>query len=268
MINMPWQRKSAPQAGAPVAAASTPSPPWQGSPGKRCYAIGDVHGCPMLLGALFARIGEDMAARAPRETFIVLLGDLIDRGPDSRGVIDLVLDPPIRDARLFCIGGNHEDSLARGLSGEQRLLGDWIKHGGRACAASYGVATGDLQDAPPEEIESRLLQAMPQRHVRFLDEMLDQVRFGDYLLVHAGIRPDRAPDRQDPEDCRWIREPFIESDMDFGVCVVHGHTVTPEPERRHNRIGIDTGAYQTGILTALRIEDDETGFLQVEGAPE
>ncbi len=238
----------------------------RGSPGKRCYAIGDVHGRLDLLNDLLARIEADDASRPPRETVLVLMGDLIDRGPDSRGVIERLRDRPPTFCKTFAIKGNHEECLLRGLAGESGVLQNWLVHGGYACAQSYGAPIGRFFGASEDMVRDVLSQYIPRQHLTFMDAFLDTVRFGDFLLAHAGVRPG-APLERMARDVRWIREPFLSSDADLGWIVVHGHTISADAQVRSNRIGIDTGAYQTGVLTAVRIEDEVCGFLRAVGDP-
>jgi serine/threonine protein phosphatase 1 len=162
--------------------------------------------------------------------------------------------------------GNHEEALVRGLSGEASLLPAWLAHGGYECAQSYGAPGGQLLGAVPETIERVLKEHIPASHLKFMSGFVETVRFGGYLLVHAGIRPG-VPLEQQGRDVRWIREGFLDSDADLDWMVVHGHSITEEVEVRSNRIGIDTGAYRTGRLTALRLEEDELSVLQAVGAP-
>ncbi len=236
--------------------------PRRGAAGKRAYAIGDVHGCHDALQRLLALIKEDQRARAPRPTFLVFLGDLIDRGPASRAVVDDLLNRPPDFARCVFIKGNHEDSLVRALGGEPALLKPWLEHGGYACAASYGVPAHYLSGQSQDAIEHALLSAIPRSHTEFLDGFVDSVVFGDYLLAHAGVRPGVALEAQSPADLRWIRHTFLDSDEDFGKIIVHGHTVSEHVDIRNNRIGLDTGAYLGGALSCLRIEDEEIEILQ------
>ena len=137
-----------------------------------------------------------------------------------------------------------------------------IQHGGDTTAASYGIDADYLRVQSEDVIEHALLSAIPDRHIRFMASFLDNVRFGDYLFVHAGIRPGRAIEDQLSRDMRWIRDEFLNSTKNHGCIVVHGHTVEPDITRTHNRIGLDTGAYRTGILSALRIERSETEIIQ------
>lgn len=238
----------------------------RGSPGKRCYAIGDVHGRLDLLEQLITEIDAHNAERDPRETAIVLLGDLIDRGPDSRGVIDFVLNFQSRHARLFLISGNHEEMLLRALDGDVTTFQTWMANGGEATARSYGVTMDDLRDLDGRQMIGKLHGAIPPTHLALLRSAADSIRFGDYLLVHAGIRPGVPLAEQTPADLRWIRRHFLESDIDHGLVVIHGHSTRSAIEARPNRIGIDTGAYRTGTLTAIWIEGTEHGFLRAQGS--
>lgn len=238
----------------------------RGPPGKRCYAIGDIHGRLDLLDQLLGEIETHNSARSPRETVVVALGDLIDRGPHSREVVERLMQPLAFHARLICLKGNHEEMLVRGLAGETQLLRNWLATGGRDCARSYGVDPILLDDQPDEIIEHNLSHAIPKRHLDFLASLPDTARFGDYLLVHAGVRPGIPLNEQRPSDLRWIRKGFLDNDAEHGFQVIHGHSVSLEVEQRANRIGIDTGAYKTGILTAIWLEDDAHGFLQAVGA--
>ena len=238
----------------------------RGASGKRCYAVGDVHGRNDLLSRLLDLISEHNASRPARETIVVMLGDLIDRGPGSREVIEILMRPLPFAARLVCLKGNHEETLLRGLSGESELLPEWLRHGGFECARSYGVAPSMLEGVSAEVIEHNLGSAIPRAHLRFMASFADTARFGDYLFVHAGIRPGIAIEQQKTQDLRWIRRGFLDSVEDFGFTVVHGHSIALEIEEMPNRVGIDTGAYKTGTLTAMWIEDDNRGFLSASDA--
>lgn len=240
----------------------------KGPPGKRCYAIGDVHGRLDLLTGLFDAIDTHNRARPARSTTIVMLGDLIDRGPDSRGVIDFLRNPPDIGASLVLLKGNHEEMLLRGLGGAPATLTKWIALGGDQCVRSYGVEPGALLGQPPEAVESILATHIPLSHIRFLEGFVDSARFGDFLFVHAGIRPGLPLEQQRPADLRWIRKEFLSSSLRHDYVVVHGHSVTTEVEHLPNRIGIDTGAYRSGLLTAVCIEGDRTEFVQYQGQPD
>ena len=235
-----------------------------GPPGRRLYAVGDIHGRLDLLDDLVARIEDDLRARPAADAALVFLGDLIDRGPDSAGVIERVRTLAF-PGKVVTLLGNHEEMLLRVLAAQPGMAHDWLGFGGDACAESYGVDAASLQAMDEERVAEVLGAAVPPAHVAFLKGCGDTVMFGDYLLVHAGIRPGVAVEDQEPHDLRWIRQPFLADSHDHGVLVIHGHTVSDGVEQRSNRIGIDTGAYQTGILTAAVIEEDELRFLATGG---
>ena len=241
----------------PASGAAAP----EGSPGKRLYAIGDVHGCFAELEALLAEIERDHRRRAAKPCHIVFLGDLVDRGPQSREVVALLRGSPPGFAQMHFIKGNHEEMMVRSLSGEPELIPDWLKHGGRTCAISYGVDPSILNDPDLHRLEHTLLSHIPEADIRFLAASVDTVRFGDYCLVHAGVRPGVSLEAQTGRDLRWIRQEFLGSDTPHEAYIVHGHTISESVAFRPNRVGIDTGAYQSGILTALRIEGAEREVL-------
>lgn len=239
----------------------------KGTSGRRLYAIGDVHGCYAEMCQLLDVIEEDHLAREPKDCFIVFLGDLVDRGPHSRDVIRHLVEQPPKFAGLHIIKGNHEEMMLRCLTGEPDLIPQWLQHGGSTCARSYGIDPSRLVDEDVEAIEHLLLSCIPSSHIAFLDNCVDSVRFGDYLLVHAGVRPGVPLDRQSGKDLRWIRQEFLEASDPFGATIVHGHTINQAVTETSVRIGIDTGAYKYGILTAVRLEGAERSFLQA-GAPQ
>ena len=237
----------------------------RGKAGARAYAIGDIHGRLDLLESLLARIETDIAARPPKKNFIIFLGDLIDRGPDSAAVVERLRTYRPASARVVFLAGNHEEVLLRMLAGETKILPSWLKFGGAECARSYGLEPDSLRMLD-EEAALQLLQAkVPRAHREFLEGFADTFRFGDYLFVHAGIRPGVGIEEQDRYDLRWIREPFLSDAKEHGVMVVHGHTIVGRVEERPNRIAIDTGAYHSGILTALAVEDGERWYLATGG---
>lgn len=231
-------------------------------PGKRAYAIGDVHGRLDLLEDILQQIERDISERPTKSNHIIFLGDLIDRGPSSRGVIERLIDYHPANIKCHFIMGNHEEVLVRGLRGEPAQLDNWLRHGGDATAQSYGVDQAYLRRQGTEALEYALLSAIPDRHIEFMAGFLDRIQFGDYLMVHAGVRPGTPIADQQPSDLRWIRREFLDSQADHGFVIVHGHTVEPEISNRSNRIGIDTGAYDTGVLTAVRLEGEGVCFLQ------
>jgi len=244
-----------------------------GPDGYRAYAVGDVHGQLDLLRGLLRSIEQDHAERGGNaKLLLVFLGDLIDRGPDSRGVIELVRSGPLPGARTIALCGNHEEVLLRLLDGERGLFEQWRRFGGDACLASYGGDPKLLAGLTDKQAVERLKALIPVEHQTFLADLADTFRFGDYLFVHAGIRPGVPVGEQVPRDLRWIRRDFLDDRRNHGMIVVHGHTITEQVEVRRNRIGIDTGAYHFGVLTALGVEGEEQWFLQqrepVRAAPE
>ena len=236
----------------------------RGKEGARAYAVGDIHGRLDLLEGILQRIEQDIASRPSRRNFIIFLGDLIDRGPDSAGVVERLRTYRHPDARMIFLGGNHEEVMLRLLAGEKDILSSWLKFGGAECAQSYGLEPDSLR-LLDEEAALQLLRAkVPAEHIEFLSSFSDTFRFGDYLFVHAGIRPGIGLEDQDLHDLRWIRDPFLSDAKEHGFVVVHGHTIVDRVEERPNRIAIDTGAYHSGVLTAVCIEDEKRWFLATE----
>ena len=232
-----------------------------GAPGLRAYVIGDVHGRLDLLKNLLAQIHGELDRKPVKQALLVFVGDLIDRGPNSAQVIDRLrtyVHPKVRPVFLL---GNHEEVLLRVLDGDAELLAKWRWFGGTECLQSYGVNTEFLSRMNDQDALDAVRAAIPRRHVQFLESFSDTCRFGDYLFVHAGLRPGVALEEQVQSDLRWIREPFLLDDTDHGMIVVHGHTISELVEEKRNRIGIDTGAYRTGVLTALAIEGPDRWFL-------
>lgn len=228
-------------------------------PGDRIYAIGDIHGRLDLFEELVFEIEADDAGRNGANTTIILLGDLIDRGPASSGVVDAAIKLGARrSVRTIC--GNHEEMLLKSVQ-DVKYLRAYLKHGGRETALSYLEKTCDYNSLDFDELFEKLRSAIPIDHLNFLRALEDKVIIGDYLFVHAGVRPGISIDDQSLADLRWIRDPFLSVDQSCGYCVVHGHTISGEPEVRSGRIGIDTGAYQSGRLTALGLEGADRWFL-------
>lgn len=234
----------------------------RGKAGCRAYAVGDIHGRLDLLDLLLADIERDIAARPRAKTYIVFLGDLIDRGPDSAGVVERLRTYRHGDAKIVHLSGNHEEVLLEILAGKLGVLPAWLKFGGVECARSYGIDPEALRQADERSAIELVREKVPRAHREFLRGFADTFRFGDYLFVHAGIRPGVGLDEQERKDLRWIREPFLGDTKEHGFVVVHGHTIGTEIDERPNRIGIDTGAYQSGVLTAVAIENDRRWFLQ------
>lgn len=231
--------------------------------GCRVYAVGDIHGRLDLLKKLFEFIDADSCTTSPGERKImILLGDYIDRGDQSREVIDFLLLHPLAGFESVFIKGNHEAELASFLARPQPDHG-WLAHGGLATIASYRVRVANRVSAEEKMIDLRdgLLQAIPAEHEKFFSGLRHCHEVGDYFFVHAGVRPGVSLNRQDPFDCLWIREPFLNSYQYHGRVIVHGHTVTERPVTLPNRIGIDTGAYYSAKLTCLVLEGETKRFL-------
>jgi serine/threonine protein phosphatase 1 len=228
--------------------------------GQRVYAIGDVHGRLDLLDALLGMIEADNASRDMAEVALVFLGDLIDRGPDSRGTLDRVRSG-FDWAHTVSLMGNHEAVLLAALGGQQDVMQSWLRFGGRETLASWGIEDSVTADGTTEEIIEAARAAISPEEREWIGSMRSHVQIGDYYFVHAGIRPGMALGKQTDRDRLWIREPFLNSRRDHGVIVVHGHTIREEVEEMPNRIGLDTGAYRTGKLTAIGLEQDDRWFL-------
>lgn len=228
--------------------------------GERVYAVGDIHGRADLFEDLIRTIERDDAAREPARTTVVLLGDLIDRGPDSAAVVARARRWAGERAVEF-IQGNHEEMLLVSREDIEALRG-FIRFGGMETILSYGIDPETAMSSRIEDLQRLMVEAIPPEDFAFLDSFKKLVRIGDYLFVHAGVRPDTPLDHQLGGDCRWIREPFLSHRGDYGAFVVHGHTITPEPDVRTNRIGIDTGAFLHGTLTAIGLQGEERWFLQ------
>jgi serine/threonine protein phosphatase 1 len=228
--------------------------------GQRVYAIGDVHGRADLLANLFARIDADLRARPIPHPIQVLLGDYIDRGPDSRQVIDLLIGRR-RSHDLIPLKGNHEQCALNVLLDPSSLL-QWKSIGGLNTVLSYGVTprwNDDFQSI--SAVALAFTNNLPEPHRRFLQGLPLSLTCGDFFFVHAGARPGIRLQEQSERDLLWIREDFLLHEEDFGKVVVHGHTPHLEPEIKPNRINIDTGAYATGRLTCLVLEDEEMRLL-------
>ena len=228
--------------------------------------MGDIHGRLDLLEELLARIDEDLKAHPTRKALLVFVGDLIDRGPHSAQVVERLRTYRRHGVKTVFLLGNHEEVLLRILRGDAVLIGKWRWFGGSECLQSYGVDPKRLPKSNDRALEA-VRAAVPKEHVEFLESFADTCRFGDYLFVHAGIRPGVEVDQQSQVDLRWIRDPFLFDDSDHGFVVVHGHTITDDVEERPNRIGIDTGAYRSGVLTALAVDGNERWFIDTRDEP-
>lgn len=230
--------------------------------GPRVYAIGDIHGRADLLDQLLGMIAHDDAARPPSPVCLLFLGDLTDRGPDSAAVLDrsIALSRSGEDIRF--IKGNHEEIFILAARGDEQAVRIFRRIGGDATLASYGLAPSACMAMDDAAIASWMLAHIPRAHVDFMDGFEDMIAIGDYLFVHAGIRPNVALAAQEPQVLRWIRQPFLDHAAPHEKMIVHGHSITDDIDVRSNRIGIDTGAYASGRLTALGLEGEDRWFLQ------
>ncbi len=232
--------------------------------GRVIYAVGDIHGRLDLLEIMLDRIAEDAAGQAsPAGMDVVFLGDYVDRGPNSRGVVERLRSLESDQAKLHFLKGNHEATMLNFLA-DPGIGPQWCQHGGKETLASYGVeapisaADEDAWAAASEELE----QNLPDPHRAFIHGLDLYVEIGDYLFVHAGLRPGRALDAQTEEDMLWIRDDFLGDRRRFDKIVVHGHTPQRAPVWDKRRIGLDTGAYVTGVLTSARIAEDTVAFIE------
>lgn len=249
-----WKRKSKP---VPAAGNSFAIPQ-----GQRVYAIGDIHGRDDLFAELIGLIRADNAVRDPAKTTLILLGDLVDRGPASAAVVEraISLRDEFEDTRLLI--GNHEECFLAALTGDVQRVRYFMRIGGDATVQSYWNDALVLNEATFEEVAGRLPAMVPASHVEFLGGGEDVIEIGDYVFVHAGIRPGVALEKQVLSDLRWIRDDFLADGRDHGVMVVHGHTIRDDVDEWPNRIGIDTGAYKSGVLTAIALEGRERRYLK------
>lgn len=230
--------------------------------GQRIYAIGDIHGRDDLFSELIALIEQDNSISVPKEATLILLGDLIDRGPESKQVIDRAIALSNRWSSMRWLLGNHEEIFLKALKGDPRLVRYFVQIGGEPTINSYGLSGDEYFCMTFEDIAERLPGLVPPDHKAFLERSEDSICIGDYLFVHAGIRPGVDVDAQNGSDLRWIREEFLGDRRDHGAMVVHGHTITEDVEVLPNRIGIDTGAYRSGVLTAIVLDGNERRYLQ------
>jgi serine/threonine protein phosphatase 1 len=237
-------------------AAATP-------PGTRIYAIGDIHGRLDLLTRLHALIVADAQAATADRRVLVYVGDYVDRGPESSGVIELLLERPLPGFEIVHLLGNHEDAMLR-FPDDVSIGPTWLTYGGVETLQSYDIelSPGGWRDERElRRLQGEVRRRVPRRHVEFMRGMKLAHLEGDYLFVHAGIRPGVPLERQERDDLLWIRSEFLESHRDHGKIIVHGHTITPLPELRPNRIGIDTGAFFSDRLTCLVLAGTKHAFL-------
>jgi serine/threonine protein phosphatase 1 len=228
--------------------------------GLRIYAVGDIHGRLDLLNELLARIKTDIALRPTERSVYVFLGDYIDRGPSSRETIDRLIEHGATHETVF-LKGNHELIAIKCLS-DRGLFDQWLRLGGMETLVSYSVPAETLASGKQiAELQSAFHSALPQAHFRFFRDLQTSFSCGDFFFAHAGVKPDVELPQQKENDLLWIREEFLSSNRDFGKIVVHGHTPASEIEVKPNRINIDTGAFATGRLTCLVIDDGSLSLI-------
>ena len=239
-----------------------PAPGWAPE-GERIYAVGDVHGRLDLAQMLADAIADEQRSLAPLRPTLVFLGDYVDRGPESCAVIDWLIEDPLPSFERVLLRGNHEDWF-EGFLTDASVGPSWLYCGGVETLASYGVAAALGENDPRRlrALQADLAAALPESHRAFLRALEFYRTIGRYLFVHAGIRPGVPLARQSPDDLLWIRDSFLHATADHGHVVVHGHTIAGEAEIRANRIGIDTGAFATNVLTCLVLEADRYRLIQ------
>jgi len=238
--------------------------------GELIYAVGDVHGRYDLLKALLGQVIEDWKARAPaRRPLLIFCGDYVDRGPQSAEAVEALIWLQRRgDIQPCFLKGNHEHALMRFFDHPLDSAG-WLRFGGAETLESYGVRAPQPDD-PADCLRARdaLLQRMPSSHLRFLERLELMLVVGDYAFVHAGVQPGTDLRGQREEDLLWIRQDFLDDDGPFEKVIVHGHSWTDDrPRLLPHRIGIDTGAYATGVLTAVRLHGEDIGMIQARQSP-
>jgi len=235
-------------------------------PGQRVYAIGDIHGRLDLLNALLREIELDSGRRGDgSEVILIFLGDLVDRGPNSRGVIDrlLSLSREVPTSRFLL--GNHDEVFLKATLGDPKALRFLVRIGGKETILSYGITENEYRRLDYDDLAIFLASKVPEEHINFLSSFEDYIVIGDYMFVHAGLRPGVDISEQSGSDLRWIRGEFLKSKSSYPHMIVHGHTISEKADVQKNRIGIDTGAFTSGCLTAIGLEGVERWFLSARG---
>jgi serine/threonine protein phosphatase 1 len=245
-------------------------PPARVPEGRRVYAVGDIHGRADLLAKLLKQLQADALEGSYKgQPILIFLGDYVDRGMQSKDVIDVLLGELVSPFETYFLKGNHEAAMLQFLR-EPSAGPRWAEFGGAETLASYGVRTPRSRMVGEEwaVASADLGRVLPAEHLRFLTTLQVSVRMGDYLFVHAGVRPGVDLDRQSEYDLLWIRDDFLNDNRPLGMTVVHGHTPATRPYRDARRVGLDTGAYLSGRLTAARFEHDSVEFISTGAALE
>lgn len=232
----------------------------------RIYAIGDTHGYLDLMVNLHGQIKDDLAKKPIEKYKIIFLGDYIDRGPNSKGCIDYLIGLLSEDPNVICLKGNHEEKLIQFLEDPIKIARSFLTYGGVECALSYGVQPASISSTTAEMINFRdkMLAAIPKSHIDFIGELLISQISGDYMCVHAGVKPGVPLDQQIDHDLMTIRSEFIPYTGLHEKVIVHGHTPHYPIEIEPNRMNADTCAYDTGVLTCIVLEDDKYRILSTE----
>lgn len=229
--------------------------------GRRVYAIGDVHGRNDLLKKLLDKIIKDDGERDSAESEIIFLGDLVDRGPDSAGVIDTAMQTKEIFGNVRFLMGNHEEVYLAAAAGNEKSVRFFNRIGGRETILSYEITMKEYMELDMTQLAQRIPELFPQEHIDFIAGFEDQITVGDYAFVHAGIRPGVPLSEQRPKDLRWIREEFLSAQEAHEKVIVYGHTINDDVVETGTRIGIDTGAYYSEKLTALALQGPERWYL-------
>lgn len=229
--------------------------------GRRVYAIGDIHGRNDLLQQLLDKIVMDNAERGNGDCEIIFLGDLVDRGPDSAGVIDTAMRARDTLGNVRFLMGNHEEVYLAATTGDEKAVRFFNRIGGRATILSYDISMKEYSELDMAQLAQRIPELFPQSHIDFIAGFEDQIVIGDYAFVHAGVRPGVPLSEQRQKDLRWIREEFLSAREAHEKVIVYGHTINDDVVETGNRIGIDTGAYYSDKLTALALEGSERWYL-------
>ena len=227
-------------------------------PGTVVWAVGDIHGRSDLLAALVRALRADASASAAKRKVIVFLGDYVDRGPDSKGVLDILVDLSEQDfAELVFLRGNHEQKMVEFLSNPE-VGQEWCSYGGRQTLESFGLAVPSMTHRLDAWVRTSddLRHKLSQSHHDFLGSLKAKFELGGYFFCHAGVRPGVSQDQQTESDLLWIRKKFLEDEQRLYRIVVHGHTISTDVYVDHRRIGVDTGAYSSDRLSAVRLELD------------
>ncbi|MBV2143063.1 serine/threonine protein phosphatase [Falsochrobactrum sp. TDYN1] len=233
----------------------------RGPEGLRLYAIGDIHGRLDLLQDMHGLIRADIDARPTHDWRIIHLGDYVDRGPDSRGVLDFLIKVSKHDPRMLALLGNHEAGFLQYLATGE-VTGLFAANGGEETARSYGVEIDFTQAVSAQEGHSNLVQAVPQAHIDFIRSLPRSLAFEDFFFCHAGVNPSLPLDAQDPDELIWIRNIFLGWTGLFEKVIIHGHTPQDAIDIHPNRVNLDTHAWKSGRLSAIIIDGAEKHFLE------